>query len=207
MKRLITLTVAVVALASNVAFAQDQTPPPGIPGAFAIHAEIGSTFDFEGAAFGGGVSYVWLSNNHLGRALELTGGLLFHSSSEVDSDADSDGTMYDEETSLRLASFSVNGLLNYYPGAGRAFFIGGAGFGAFSVDWQEFQKPADDPNQRLPYDDEEGTFAGMSFTVGGGYAFKNMMEMRLEAPVYMFFGAENVTLLPTLVAKVQYSFM
>ncbi len=188
----------------NPGFASEGEKP-GMAGAFGIRAAVGTDVHL-GLGFGAGASYSWFPKDRDMR-LELGADIFYHHSKEEDSDEDYYAT-YDEETELTIFAVRANALFNYYPGEGRAFFIAGVGFVAANVYWEETQTPLETGVSR-PYDDAEGTAAGNIFNLGVGYAFKNGLELRVEAPMLVFYSqfGNSTTFAPTITASIQYLFL
>jgi len=184
---------------------QGESEKPGLPGSFGIRAGIGTDVQL-GLGIGIGASYAWFPKT-TGMGLEIGADLFYHKSKEEDSDEDYYAT-YDEETELTIFAVRANGLFNYYPSEGRAFFIAGFGFLAASVYWEETQKPKDQPGTSRPYDDAEGTSAGNIVNLGVGYAFKNGLEFRVETPLLYFYNTSGgaSSFAPTITATIQYRF-
>jgi hypothetical protein len=184
---------------------QGETEKSGLAGALGIRAAVGTDVNL-GLGFGLGASYSWFPKSHAIR-LELGADIFYHHSKEEDSDEDYYAT-YDEETELTIIAIRANGLFNYYPGEGRAFFIAGVGFVAASVYWEETQTPFNTGVSR-PYDDSEGTTTGNIINFGAGYAFTNGLEFRVEAPLLFFYSqyGNSTKFAPTVTATLQFLFL
>jgi hypothetical protein len=203
MLRNTTLTLILVAAISLPSLVYGQ-------GAFGIRGGAGTDFALSGSAFGGGVSYVWMPDGS-NKALELTADILIHSSKKIDSDKDSDGTLYDENLKLFILGVKANGLFNYDPDEKQAFFIVGAGFGVGGLDYEEWRKPVDSygnlTGERTLYDWEDGTAGAALLNLGFGYTFGNRIELRAEVPTFIFFNAVGGgTITPTMSLGLLYRF-
>lgn len=150
-----------------------------------IRGGIGTDIDL-GLAFGGGVNYML---DMPANPLEL-GVLAFYShSTEVDEEY---GNEYTEKTDVFVFAMMANYLWGYKRGTPGMFLLGGFGLGMASVGWEESSPTDISLGTPLPgggsMHDGGGTGAGSIFNLGGGMAFSNGADIRLEIPVILIFG-------------------
>ena len=151
-----------------------------------------------GLAFGGGVNYML---DVVESPLEL-GVLVFYShSTETSNNGYND---YHETTDLMVFGMMANYLMGYKRGAPGGFFLAGFGLGAMNVYWEEWSPTDESLGELLPEggsrQEDEGTAGGVVFSLGGGMAFSNGADIRLEIPVILVFGeyGEASTVVPTV---------
>ncbi|MBN1695386.1 outer membrane beta-barrel protein [candidate division WOR-3 bacterium] len=149
-----------------------------------VRGGLGTDIDL-GLAFGGGVNYMLdIPNN----PVELGVLAFFSSSSETEEEY---GNEYITDTDVFVFAMMSNYLFGYKRGVPGMFLLAGFGLGMASVGWEE--RSPDDISLGTPWDggsmhDGGGTGAGSIFSLGGGMAFSNGADIRLEIPVILIFG-------------------
>ncbi len=150
-----------------------------------VRGGIGTDIDL-GLAFGGGVNYMLDMPEN---PLELGVLAFFSHSSETD---DNGYHEYTEVTDVFVFAMMANYLLGYKRGVPGMFLLGGFGLGMASVGWEESSPTDESLGPLLPdggsMHDGGGTGAGSVFNLGGGMAFSNGADIRLEIPVILIFG-------------------
>lgn len=180
---------------STTAVSADTPPPtgPSPTGHMSLHGGLGFDALSAGAAFSAGIAYrapvtdkAWYEG-----AFDI-----YHHSSEDDwTEGNYTGT---ETTKFTVIATRFNMLFNYanapiHPIVGFGLFIAG-------LEWAETEHPIGDP-VLTNNDDFEGTVFGNIFNFGLGLTLSPSTELRFEAPVMVFYGAEgNSVGLPITIA-------
>jgi hypothetical protein len=161
-----------------------------------VRGGIGTDLDL-GLALGGGVNYMLdVSDN----PLEL-GVVTFYSHSVEESNNGYND--YTETSNVLVFGMMANYLLGYKLGTPGMFLLGGFGLGVMNVNWEETSPTDVSLGELLPgggsRQDASGTAAGSVFNLGGGMAFSNGADIRLEIPVILVFGeyGDASTVVPT----------
>jgi hypothetical protein len=178
MKNIFRALVFALTLMGMAGIAAADTGPLGI--------KVGAGTDFKGFAGGGGLTYL-LSAPGSSIGFEIGTDCFFHNSTATGtSDDHFDWT---ETTTLIVGLAKFNGVFGYEPGKAGPYAVAGTGVVVASVDWKETGKGTTGYTYLSPY---TYTFSGVGFgTVinpGFGYAFNGGLELRVEAPMMVFFG-------------------
>jgi hypothetical protein len=202
MKKLLCVLVAAIVCLGISAAAQTETPTP-----VNIGLRAGLGMDISGGfAYGIGGNYQFPVGADV---VEL--GLNFYGN-EHKEDSTSGIHTYKETTNLLVFGVLANYLINYSPSNPGLFFVGGVGLAAVSVDWTE--ESATDTSLGTPLPGGGSTqnaeaFAGGSvINLGIGYLLGNGLDMRIEIPTILVFGAPGkaATVVPTFTITGGYRF-
>jgi hypothetical protein len=170
--------VFVVFVCPLVVFSSDL-PRIGVRGGFGTDANLG-------LAVGGGANY--MLDNIGNSPLELGVVIYYSHSTETSNNGFND---YHETTNITVYGMMANYLMGYEFGKPGGFLIAGFGVGAVTLYWEEWSPTDESLGELLPgggsRHDMDGSGAGSVFNLGGGMAFSNGADIRLEVPVIVAF--------------------
>lgn len=185
MKKLLTAGVLVVVCIGMAigAAAQDQTP-----GMIGVRAGIGTDIS-GGIAYGAQLDYKLLQDaNAIELGLAVFGG-------KFEETSDNGFNEYTEETTIFVFGALVNYLVRYSLDSGGVYLLGGAGFGAISVEWEERSDTDTSLGTPLPgggsKQSEEGTTGGLILNLGLGYRFSEQFDLRAQAPTFFISAGDE----------------
>ena len=119
---------------------------------------------------------------------------------------------YTETTYITVFGIMANYLMGYKLNTAGMFVLGGFGLGIINLNWEE-ESPTDGSlGEPLPGGGSKqtvgGNAAGSVFNLGGGIAFDNGLDIRLEIPVILVFGApeEASSIVPTFTITAGFRF-
>ena len=169
---------------------------------FGIRGGLGTDINL-GLGFGLGGNILLAGN-----PVELGGYIFKNHSTETSYEYDNE---YNETTDILVFALMSNYLINYTQGQTGSFFTAGAGVGIIMVDWEE--KSPDDTSLGEPWNggsmmSAEGSAAGFIFSLGWGMAFSEVMDLRVEAPIFVITSApgEASAVVPTFIATLGFAF-
>jgi len=180
------MVVALVAIAASPALGQAPVSGPVQPAPLAgifVRANVGLDVIGGGLGFGAGVGYRFEAGAGAAEAIVD----VFHASShETGNDGVYQYVWNDEFTAVALR---FNWLPGYPGGRPGLFAVLGSGFFAAGYSYTDRGYHI---ATGTPYSEgNDYTASGAVLNVGGGYAFGGGVEVRLEAPVMIFFGTES----------------
>jgi hypothetical protein len=169
-------------------------------GTFGIRAGAGTDISF-GIAYGAGFNYRLVENTEMG--LAFFGGSFSETS-------DNGFNEYEETTDVFAMAAQANWLFNHDSEQTKPFFIAGTGLAFISYSWEETSETDTSLGPPLPgggsFQTEEGSTGGLLFNLGLGMTFSSPFDMRLEVPIMIPFGTENVGVIPLFVLTAGYRF-
>ncbi len=165
-----------------------------------VRGGIGTDINL-GLAFGGGVNYILDIGDS---PLEL-GVLVFYSHWSETSYEGIYDYEYNETSDVLVFGMLANYLFGYKLGTPGMFLLAGFGLGVMNVNWEEWSPDDTSLGEPPPgggsgsMQEAGGTGAGSVFNLGGGIAFSNGADVRLEIPVILVFGeyGEASSVVPT----------
>lgn len=157
-------------------------------GAFGIRAGAGADIS-GGVAYGGQIDYTLPRGaNAFELGLVGFGGKFTEDRTEGIHD-------YTEESKLFVVAAIANYLFRHSPAGSGPYFVGGAGVGAFSVEWRE-ESPTD-PSLGTPLPDggtfqvEDATTSGFILNFGIGHRFNEQYDIRAQVPTFFIGSGTN----------------
>lgn len=181
MASLIALALALSATGATADSTLAAGPSP--TGHMSLHGGLGFDAMSAGAAFNAGLGYRAPINE---KAWYEGAFDIYHHSSEEDwTEGNFTGT---ETVKFTVVATRFNMLFNYansrvHPIVGFGLFLAG-------LEWAETEHPIGDP-VLTNNDDFEGTVFGNLFNFGLGVTLSRSTELRFEAPIMVFYGAEG----------------
>jgi hypothetical protein len=192
MKR-IKLVTALVALAAlmlaGAADAQDDANnQKEKPGSVGVRFGVGTDIT-GGIAVGGQVNYTLFQlQNAIEMGLAVFGG-------KFEEESDNGFNTYNETTDILVIGAMVNYLFRYSRESSAVYFVGGAGAGAISVEWEETSDTDVSLGTPLPnggsMQSEDGTVGGLILNFGLGYRFSEKFDLRGQVPVFFISGGDE----------------
>lgn len=181
----------------------EEKPAEPLKGVMGIRLGAGADIT-GGVAYGGQLDYTIERETN---AFEL-GLVVFMGTITEDSDNGYDPSSlyyheYHEETDVLVVAAIANYLIHYAAELSGPYFVLGAGFGAFSLEWTETS--ATDTSLGMPFgagsmQSEDGTAAGALVNFGIGTRINEKFDLRLQVPTF-FIPAGDVRdggIVPTL---------